>query len=54
VARGSENMFCDLGHKNADAERFKAILLKRKKEKLFRLLSLSFRHNIALLCLEAS
>jgi predicted XRE-type DNA-binding protein len=26
VARGSGNVFRDLGHKNADAERFKAIL----------------------------
>ena len=26
VVRGSGNVFCDLGHRNADAEQFKAIL----------------------------
>jgi len=26
VVRGSGNVFCDLGHKNADAEQFRAIL----------------------------
>jgi hypothetical protein len=26
VTRGSDNVFQDLGHKNADAEQFKAIL----------------------------
>ncbi len=26
VTRGSGNVFCDLGHKNADVEHFKAIL----------------------------
>jgi len=26
VVRGSGNVFCDLGHKNPDAEQFKAIL----------------------------
>jgi len=26
VVRGSGNVFCDMGHKNADADQFKAIL----------------------------